>query len=153
MSQHIENLTTWNTETESIAKDEVKDAAIFLVSARAHFSTVGDDKKQATRLEGFINFYRGGPPILAAYMDQTGVEFPDPSHHDIPLRIENNTMFKRDLPGSQFLIRITVAPNDNDRWEYNVVINLVFSDATVYGASGGVLWLDENHIEFPLPLY
>jgi hypothetical protein len=131
--------------------DAKSDVAAYLVYARAHFSTYDDNKDNTTRLEGFVNFFRGGPPILAAYMEQFNVEFPDPSQHDIPLRIENNTMYRRDIPGSHFLVRITVPPNGEDTWVFNVVINLVFSDASVYGASAGRVELDEEHNEIYLP--
>lgn len=84
-------------------------------------------------------------------MEQVNVEFPDPSLRTIPLRIENNVMYKRDLPGSQFLIRIT--PGQEDEWVFNVVINLVFSDATVFGATAANVELDENRREISVPLY
>ena len=71
---------------------------LILSPAMAHFSTYEDNKDNSTRLEGFVNFSREGSPILAAYMEQVGVEFPDP-YRNIPLRIENNRMYKREPSG------------------------------------------------------
>jgi hypothetical protein len=147
MTETNVKLNTWATDGEAKSAD-----AAYLVYARAHFSTYDDNKDNTTRLEGFVNFFRGGPPILAAYMEQFNVEFPDPSQHDIPLRIENNRMYRRDIPGSHFLVRITVPPNGEDTWVFNVVVNLVFSDASVYGASAGRVELDEARNEIFLPL-
>lgn len=154
MSQANVNLNSWKTEGLHDAEPEKDDAAaVYLVSSIAHYSTYDKNKNNTTRLEGFINFFRGGPPILAAYMEQFDVEFPEGSHHDIPLRIEANRMFKRDLPGSHFLVRITVPPNGEDDWVFTVAINLVFSDASVYGASAGLVELTEDRNEVLLPLY
>jgi hypothetical protein len=71
------NLNSW-------AKDDsdLSEADAHLVIAMAHFSTQDDNKDDTTWLEGFVNFFRGGDPILAAYMEQRNVEFRDHSQHD-----------------------------------------------------------------------
>ena len=140
------NMHNWVEDVEP-AKGEA-----YLVTAIAHFSTQDDNKDDTTWLEGFVNIFRGGAPILAAYMEQRNVEFRDHSQHDIPLRIENNRMFKRDIPGSQFLVRITPAHGQDENWRFNVVINLVFSDASLYGASASDVNLNNDRRELVVPI-
>ena len=141
-------------EMNTWVKEDVDGANLeaHLVTAMAHFSTQDDNKDDTTWLEGFVNCFRGGGPILAAYMEQRNVEFPDHSQRDIPLRIEHDRMFKRDIPGSQFLIRVTIPHGQDENWIFNVVVNLVFSDASLYGASASNVSLNNDNREFVLPI-
>ncbi|WP_295667275.1 hypothetical protein [uncultured Mucilaginibacter sp.] len=75
------------------------------------------------------------------------MEFVDPSTHsfDLVLRSDNIKVSDLQLP----IIDIDVQPNGNDRWIFDYVVQLTFSDGNTYSSKsqGVILDQDNKHYE------
>lgn len=128
------------SEKDPITMDAIslgkEDPTATLIHAIAVFNTLDDNKDNTTILESFLNVYPNEPinlteiPRCVAYLNQTGVEYPDWIQQKVPMTFQAVApMTFAEARKTTFLVRIR--PGQTEEWRFSFTITLVFSDNSV----------------------